>query len=368
MKENMQPVAIYHRVMRRENFETAAKDLIGLLAEAQKTQPDRPRKLYLDIDGHRNEAGGFDADMLELQKEFGIGFLLQYFTEVHFPLGTIANQGEQNNDVPDHFEIFHAAENGDDSLNKLYLENYTNTEFMSEKDVFEFLSSVSKFLKKFSEQRDVLSGGVRDPLGLLQGWSQYMRDLMIELFNSFIYGNLLSVSAMTRALIESYVYVRILLEDASGKRLGEWCLCSLLSGKGGFGKKREEKLQDIVAGICQTLELDRRECCARLKKGRQNGWLSEIVGKNRVTFWDACKYLGEPEIYDDFQTASAFVHGQDIVSKCIPFTFYTSIYHKLYIMMHYCFRTVRLYPSAEKFEDEMGRLEEELMNLSENYL
>lgn len=112
MKENMQPVAIYHRVMRRENFETAAKDLIGLLAEAQKTQPDRPRKLYLDIDGHRNEAGGFDADMLELQKEFGIEFLLQYFTEVHFPLGTIANQGEQNNDVPDHFEIFHAAENG----------------------------------------------------------------------------------------------------------------------------------------------------------------------------------------------------------------------------------------------------------------
>ena len=245
MKENMQPVAIYHRVMRRENFETAAKDLIGLLAEAQKTQPDRPRKLYLDIDGHRNEAGGFDADMLELQKEFGIGFLLQYFTEVHFPLGTIANQGEQNNDVPDHFEIFHAAENGDDSLNKLYLENYTNTEFMSEKDVFEFLSSVSKFLKKFSEQRDVLSGGVRDPLGLLQGWSQYMRDLMIELFNSFIYGNLLSVSAMTRALIESYVYVRILLEDASGIRLGEWCLCSLLSGKGGFGKKEKRSCRTL---------------------------------------------------------------------------------------------------------------------------
>ena len=37
-------------------------------------------------------------------------------------------------------------------------------------------------------------------------------------------------------------------------------------------------------------------------------------------------------------------------------------------MMHYCFRTVRLYPSAEKLEDEMDRLEEELMNLSENYL
>lgn len=96
--------------------------------------------------------------------------------------------------------------------------------------------------------------------------------------------------------------------------------------------------------------------------------LSEIIGKDHVTFRDACKYLGEPEIYDDFQTASAFVHGQDIVSKCIPFTFYTSIYHKLYIMMHYIFRTVRLYLSAEAFEDELEMLEKELMELSRNYL
>lgn len=32
-------VAIYHRIMRRENFETAAKDLFRLLAEAQKKEP-----------------------------------------------------------------------------------------------------------------------------------------------------------------------------------------------------------------------------------------------------------------------------------------------------------------------------------------
>lgn len=132
MLKEVQPVAIYHRVMRRENFETAAKDLVRLFADTQKMKPDQPRELYLDIDGHRNEAGGFDADMLEQQKEFGIGFLLQYFTELHFPLGTIVNQGEQNNDVPDKFEIFHAEESRDDSLNKLYLENYANTEFMSE--------------------------------------------------------------------------------------------------------------------------------------------------------------------------------------------------------------------------------------------
>lgn len=368
MLKEVQPVAIYHRVMRRENFETAAKDLVRLLADTQKMKPNLPRELYLDIDGHRNEAGGFDADMLELQKEFGIGFLLQYFTEVHFPLGTIVNQGEQNNDVPDQFEIFHATESRDDSIGKLYLENYTNTEFMSEEDVFVFMSNVSEFLKKFYERGDILADGVRDPLCLLSGWGQYMRDLMVELFNSFIYGNLISVSAMTRALIESYVYVRILQEDKSGRRLGEWCLCSLISGKSRLGQKGEKELQHVVEKVCQALGSDFGECCTRLAKGRQNGWLSEIIGKNHVTFRDACKYLGEPEIYNDFQTASAFVHGQDIVSKCIPFTFYATIYHKLYIMMYYIFRTVRLYLSAEEFEDELEMLEKELMELSQNYL
>lgn len=90
--------------MRRENFEAAAKDLFRLLAETQKTHPDKARVLYLDIDGHRNEAGGFDADMLELQKDFCIGFLLPYFTEIHMPLGSFGNAKGQENQVPDQFE------------------------------------------------------------------------------------------------------------------------------------------------------------------------------------------------------------------------------------------------------------------------
>ena len=61
-----QRIAIYHRVMKRENFEVAAKDLFRLLVNAQKQSPDQPRVLYVDIDGHRNKAGGFDNDMFEL--------------------------------------------------------------------------------------------------------------------------------------------------------------------------------------------------------------------------------------------------------------------------------------------------------------
>lgn len=81
-------VAIYHRIMRRENFETAAKDLFRLLAEAQKKEPGRKRVLYLDIDGHKNQAGGFDEDMFELQRHFIVEFLFPYFSEVHIPLGS----------------------------------------------------------------------------------------------------------------------------------------------------------------------------------------------------------------------------------------------------------------------------------------
>ena len=94
-----QRIAIYHRVMKRENFEVAAKDLFRLLVNAQKQSPDQPRVL------HRNKAGGFDNDMFELQAQFGMGFLAQYFEEVHFPLYSIKNPKQQNNDIPERLEI-----------------------------------------------------------------------------------------------------------------------------------------------------------------------------------------------------------------------------------------------------------------------
>lgn len=124
MKENK--TALYHRIMRRESFEKAAKDLFQLLVLAQNKTPDTPRILYVDIDGHRNENGGFDSDMLELQKEFGLGFLLPYFTEVHFPLVTKKNTKPQRNDIPDKLEIYNAGDRKDDRLRELCIENYSN--------------------------------------------------------------------------------------------------------------------------------------------------------------------------------------------------------------------------------------------------
>ena len=41
-------VALYHRVLRRENFEKAAKDLVSLVYAAEKKEPGKPRILYLE--------------------------------------------------------------------------------------------------------------------------------------------------------------------------------------------------------------------------------------------------------------------------------------------------------------------------------
>lgn len=70
----------------------------------------------------------------------------------------------------------------------------------------------------------------------------------------------------------------------------------------------------------------------------------------------------------DYKSACSYVHAQDIVTKIMPFTFYSSIYHKLYMMMTYIFRTVSLYPISDEQRKEMEALEAELIDLAEKYI
>ena len=69
-----------------------------------------------------------------------------------------------------------------------------------------------------------------------------------------------------------------------------------------------------------------------------------IPGKGRIYFSHVCEYLQETELYQTYQWACAFVHGQDIRSKNASLTFYDSTYHLLTVMMSYIFRAIRLYP------------------------
>jgi hypothetical protein len=101
-------IAIYHRVYVREGFDEAAQTLFRLVREAQRTSPGVERVLYLDIDGHRNEAGGFDSDMFELQQHFVLGFLLQFLTEVNMPLAAGVRRkadSPQSDDIPEALTI-----------------------------------------------------------------------------------------------------------------------------------------------------------------------------------------------------------------------------------------------------------------------
>jgi hypothetical protein len=106
-------VAIYHRVYASEGFEEAAQTLFRLVQQAQRTSPGAERLLFLDIDGHRNEAGGFDSDMFELQQRFVLGFLMQFLTQVNMPLAPGARRKDdrpQSNNIPEALTIQHRDE------------------------------------------------------------------------------------------------------------------------------------------------------------------------------------------------------------------------------------------------------------------
>lgn len=107
--EKTKGIAIYHVVHAHEKFEKASKMLLKLVRKAQETHPGAPRLLYLDIEGHRNTAGGFDADMLELQNEFLMGFLMPFLTEATTPLMLrLRNDKGQDDAVPHDLKIMKA--------------------------------------------------------------------------------------------------------------------------------------------------------------------------------------------------------------------------------------------------------------------
>ena len=93
-------VAIYHVVYEHEGFEESARTLFKLVHKAQRQHPGKRRELYLDIEGHRNSEGGFDADMFELQEVFLVGFLSPFLSKIHAPLVKAKNPNPQDNEIP----------------------------------------------------------------------------------------------------------------------------------------------------------------------------------------------------------------------------------------------------------------------------
>jgi hypothetical protein len=106
--ENSKGVAIYHCVYANEGFELTAQTLFRLVREAQEKSPRAERLLYLDIEGHRDREGGFDADMLELQQHFILNFLMEFLTEVNVPLASGVRRQDgtpQSENIPEELTI-----------------------------------------------------------------------------------------------------------------------------------------------------------------------------------------------------------------------------------------------------------------------
>ena len=98
-------VSLYHIVRKEDDFERAAQDIFTLIREAQRKFPDWPRVFYLDIEGHLDDLGRFEPDMVELQQEFLIAALGKFLTALDMPLVSVINPEVQDNDVPDSLGI-----------------------------------------------------------------------------------------------------------------------------------------------------------------------------------------------------------------------------------------------------------------------
>jgi len=81
-------VALYQVVLPHEGFR--------LLRRAQEITPGAPRRLFLDIEGHRQADGQLDAHMCELQQAFLRDVLEPFLTEAHCPLVTFPNPQPQH--------------------------------------------------------------------------------------------------------------------------------------------------------------------------------------------------------------------------------------------------------------------------------
>jgi len=104
-KNTSKGIVLFHDMAIYENFERCAKRIHQVVLHSQRTHPGAPRYLVLDVQGHRNHAGGFDHDSMEIMKEFLLGAIGPYLTKISTPLYEATNPNKQINQVPLELEI-----------------------------------------------------------------------------------------------------------------------------------------------------------------------------------------------------------------------------------------------------------------------
>jgi hypothetical protein len=108
-------LVLYHCVYAEEDFKDAAY--------AQRTFPGAERHLFVDIEGHRMPNDAFDGDMVELQNDFLLGFLMDFLTEARVPLIHVRNPKSQQEDLPEELHIYTTSDEPPDDLELVRLDD-----------------------------------------------------------------------------------------------------------------------------------------------------------------------------------------------------------------------------------------------------
>lgn len=256
-------------------------------------------------------------------------------------------------------------------MEKLYIENVSNTEFVYEKDIYTYLIKLKNILEKYSSS--VRANGKNksyDPWGFLQLWQVHMKELSIELFNSFAEGNYLATMAMTRTLMECYVFVKIMQKEAKQELIFEWFLCSVIHKVVGDESYCATQVKKTIKEFCDLNKLDYNEKWQyyAIDEKNNNAWLKQLLGKDFGGFRSFCHYINEDFIYKDYERTCEFVHGQDVTTKMTPFWLYENIFAVLHLTVTYILKSIRIFDIDDEIDDQILELEEDLMLLAEKYL
>ncbi|MGW4396425.1 HNH endonuclease [Amycolatopsis nivea] len=107
-------ILLYHDMAVYENFERCTQRVFKIVKGAQENYPNAPRRLVLDVQGHRSDEGGYDRDAWEVIRYFVLELLFPYLTSVSTPLAHIENRKRQRNDLPAVLDIAYPGD--DDSF------------------------------------------------------------------------------------------------------------------------------------------------------------------------------------------------------------------------------------------------------------
>ncbi|MFC4563662.1 HNH endonuclease signature motif containing protein [Nocardiopsis mangrovi] len=98
--ERRKSILLYHDMRVEEDFELCAQRIFEVVKSAAKKYPGKPRFLWLSVQGHLNDLGGFDHDSFEIISNFIPEYLFPYLTEVKTPLMHVRNPHPQREDIP----------------------------------------------------------------------------------------------------------------------------------------------------------------------------------------------------------------------------------------------------------------------------